>query len=250
MSSTKLATKSITHARPTAWDKTTPVVRDTPSTPPVERAYECAPRRKTTAHVELRSATDVRAALNHAIHIGLPPNRHLTIDIEAAGAADPIASIGKFLKLLRDAARRHEAQVSYVWVRETGPIVGDHVHILLHVPAIPEWFARRKPRWLKLSGLSPVRGGSRTRIIRGCAQSDAGDLTSPALFRANLKTLEKYLLKHCSKEVQTALGVHSRGPCLVVGKRVSISQNLHRAARSRCVLCDESLPILSKAYGA
>ena len=134
------------------------------------------------------------------------------------------------MNLARDDARRHRAEVAYIWVCEDGPIVGDHVDVLLHVPNIPRWFARRKPGWLKRSELSPVLGGSRTRVIRGCAQDELGAVKSPSLYAANLKALEAYLMKHCPNEVQQAFGIYSRGPCLVVGKRVSFSPNRHRAA--------------------
>jgi len=237
VASTKLTTKQTGSKQLTPREIPTPRVRGRASTPPPERGLHSAPRRKQSAHVELATARDVRAALCHAIHMGIPPNRHLTIDLEAAGAADPISAIGKFLKLLSDAARRRGEKVSYVWVRETGDTVGDHVHILLHVPAIPNWFARRKARWLRLSGLTPIRGGSRTRVIKGCAQDELGNFKSPELYAANLNTLESYLMKHCSIEVEQGFGISSRGPSLVVGKRVSISQNLHRSARARCSSC-------------
>lgn len=237
MSSRKLATNQAGLEHPNTRENPTPRVRESPSTPPQERVCIGSPKRRTSAHIEVATAQDVRAALCHAIHIGLPPNRHLTINLEAAGVADPIAATGRFLKLLRDAARRHRKEISYIWVRETGPKIGDHVHVLLHVPGIPKWFVRRKPGWLRKSGLLPVRGGSRTRTIKGCAQDVLGDLKSPALYAANLKNLERYLMKHCSTEVQRVFGIGSRGPCLVIGKRVSISQNLHRAAQARCTIC-------------
>ena len=238
MVSTKLATKLPSSEGSNARENPTPRVCGISSAPPREGTVTTFPRRRASAHIDLATARDVRAALCHSIHIGIPPNRHLTIDLEAAGAADSIAAIGKFLKLLRDAARRHRAEVGYIWVRETGETIGDHVHILLHVPDIPKWYARRKPRWLKLSGLSPIRGGSCTRLIRGCGQDELGDIRSPALYAENLKRLERYLMKHCSREVQQTFGINSRGPCLVVGKRVSISQNLHQGARGRCAICN------------
>lgn len=240
MSDSKLATISSGGKGANARENVNPRACDCPSAPPAERASRAPPRRKISTRISLQSARDVRAALCHSIHIGIPPNRHLTIDLEAAGAPDPILATGRFLKLLRDAARRRGALVGHVWVRECGRTVGDHVHILLHVPDIPRWFARRKAVWLKLAGLRPVIGGSRTRVIRGYALDEHGGLKSPALYARNLENLERYLLKHCSPEVQRALGISSHGPCLITGKRVAISQNLHRAARAQCSLCRDA----------
>jgi hypothetical protein len=153
------------------------------------------------------------------------------------GVEDSIAATGMFLKLLRDAARRRGARVAYIWVREVGKLVGDHTHILLHVTGPTGWFARRKAAWLKRCGALPCKGSSRTRMIRGSSQSTDGGLQSPNLYDGNLKNLEAYVLKHCSTAVQRALGLTGHGPCTVVGKRVSISQNLHRKARSSCAIC-------------
>lgn len=238
MPSKKLATNARQKHQPNTRENHPARRRERSSAPTQERAPRCSPRRKTSIHIEITTARDVRAALIHAMHIGIPMNRHLTINLEAAGAADPIAATGKFLKLCRDAARRRGAEIGYVWVRESGPQTGDHVHVLLHVPNIPKWFAARKPGWLKLSGLSPVRGGTRTQLIRGCAQGIDGTLKSPSLYAENLKRIERYLMKHSSREVQQAFGINGRGPCSVKGKRVSISQNIHRAARARCTLCN------------
>lgn len=233
----KLATNCPTSMGSNARGISTPRVCEQASTPPVERGLPGLTARKLSSEIELTTALDVRAALCHAIHLGLPPNRHLTINLDAAGAADPIAAIGQFLKLLWDAARKHGFTICYVWVRETAPVVGDHIHILLHVPDKPKWFAKRRRRWLTLSGLSHVKGVTRTNVIRGCRQNRQGDLISPALYAVNLRNLERYLLKYCSPDVQQALGIADHGPCLVTGKRVSISQNLHRKARSSCGLC-------------
>lgn len=239
----KLATSPHNPDGGKAREKPTARLREETGARPAGGACRHSPRRKLTDHIDLQAARDVRAALIHAIHLGLPLNRHVTINLAEAGAADPIWAIGRFLKLVRDAARRHGADIAYVWVRELGPQVGDHVHLLLHVPDLPGWFARRKPGWLKRCGLSPVLGASRTRVIRGSTRNATGELAHAELYAANLRTLERYVMKHCSRSVQMALGIKSWGPSAVVGKRLSISQNLHRAARSRCKLCRNSTSI-------
>lgn len=234
MSIPKLATLKGANNTAAARVKSPPSVRQGASTPPQERATK---RRRTTETIELLSAHDVQAGLLHALHIGLPMNRHLTLNWAAMGIEDPVEATGRFLKLVKDAARRRGAQVAHVWVREVGPVVGEHVHVLLHVPDFPGWLQRRKSNWLKQCGAIAASGSSRTRTIRGCRQDSHGQLQSPGLYGANLKTLEAYVLKHCSSDVSEAFGFKSAGGCSLSGKRVSISQNLHRKARSRCEHC-------------
>lgn len=204
---------------------------------------QCAPapgkRRKTTAAIELVTANDVYAAIAHACHTGLAPNRHLTINWEALGVDDPVAATGKLMKLMRDGASRHGETLAYVWVREKGPVVGEHVHVLFHLPAaLGPWFRRNKAGWLNRCGAGRVGQGSKTTRIHGySAQTGRPDVTSVDLYLANLKVVVDYVLKHCSPDVQHVLGIVSKGSCSIVGKRVSISQNLHRKARQMCVVC-------------
>lgn len=194
--------------------------------------------RKCSRVVELRTASDVRAAMIHAGHVGLVPNRHVTINLEAAGICNPVKSIGWLMKRMSDGCRRRGLAMSYVWVREVGSVVGEHVHILLHLPpSLGTWFARRKAGWLKQLGAKRRRGVSVTRSIRGAPLREGVSVASPELLRENIGALTSYVLKHCSDDVQRHLGIVSAGDNLLVGKRVSISQNLHRKAREGCSRC-------------
>lgn len=196
-----------------------------------------APRRKTSEVIEVQTARDVFAALVHAEHVGLLPNRMMTIDLERGGVADPVAAVGRLMKLAGDAVRR-KGDLAYIWVRETGPVVGNHVHVLLHLPAMrKDWLGRRMPRWLKRCGIAREKGVTRTRVIRGAASRTNTEMMCSELYTANLHAVRNYVLKHCSEDVQRDLGIIGKGPCIVVGKRVSISENLHRKARSRCSTC-------------
>lgn len=238
----KLATESSPSASVSAHENNpahvTQAARDKSSSRPKRRAPTTSVHRSASRVIGLSSATEVLAALLHAAHVGLVPNRHLTINLEAAGITDPVPAIGRLMKLMRDGARRHGHSLSYIWVREVGTTVGEHVHILVHVPPeLKSWFARRKPGWLKRLGAGRGRGISDTRIIRGAQTSVGVTVTSPELFNVNLQNVTAYVLKHCSTDVQRHLGIISNGPCQLVGKRVSISENLHRAARSRCPRC-------------
>lgn len=61
--------------------------------------------------------------------------------------------------------------------------------------------------------------------------------TVSELYARNLRQLEDYILKHCSLETSKMLRINEKGPCVVIGKRVSISQDLNRKARGACELC-------------
>lgn len=195
-------------------------------------------RVKVSEAIPLKQAADVLAALIHSDHLDLVPNRMMTINLQAAGVTDSVATIGRLMKLMRDAMRKHGGDLAYIWVRESGHVVGDHVHILFHLPpGSGNWLAKRKPGWLKRCGIGRGKRVSRTSVIRGShVRQDVG-VACPDLYSINVQRVVEYVLKHCSPDVQCTLGITRRGPCLIVGKRVSISQNLHRSARSKCAQC-------------
>ena len=235
---TKTATSTTTKTRGNNPTHDVPAARDKSSSRPSRRAPNSSVNRKARTVIELKCATDVLAALRHAVHIDRAPNRHMVINLEAVGIEAPVKAVGRLMKLMRDRLRRRGVELCYIWVREVGEIVGEHVHILFHLPhEQSDWFARRKSGWLKLCGAKPKRGASITRIIRGAGTVNGSQVTSRELFEVNLRNVTAYVLKHCSTDVQRHLGIISEGPCPVVGKRVSISENLHRVARTQCPHC-------------
>jgi hypothetical protein len=180
----------------------------------------------------------VFAALQHARHLGLSPTYLITIDWQRAGTTDTIEATGRFLKLLKDAARARGWRTSHIWVREIGAVMGDHVHILVHLP--PEakgWLAKNKAAWLKQCGAKRGKGISKTRQIVGRPLSIEVEYPTAELYAANIAAVARYVLKHCDPVVAGALGIRARGPCTLLGKRVSISQNLHHRARGQCAKC-------------
>jgi hypothetical protein len=201
----KLATKTgPSAAAKTREDHVPHVTRtalETSSSRPTGRALRPA-HRKASQVIELQTAADVLAAMIHADHLDRAPNRHLTFNLQAAGIADPIVAIGKLMKLMGDGYRSHGQALSYVWVREVGPIVGEHVHILFYLPSeLSEWFGRRKPGWLKRCGASRGKGHSLTRKIRGTVTVTGNTVSSPELFTVNLQNVTAYVIKHCSQDV-------------------------------------------------
>lgn len=188
------------------------------------------------------SAGSIRSALSalaHAMHSGMGPTHFITINWQQAGVEDGLAATGRFLKLLKDAARRHGWETAHIWVRENGAVHGDHVHILLHLPAeAHDWFKRHKAGWLRQCGAQRVAGASLTLRVAGAAfVTSPQSMTDPALYSANLHHVAAYILKHCAPSVAMLFGIDSKGTCLVEGKRLSISQNIHKKAQQICHQC-------------
>ncbi|MCL6698290.1 hypothetical protein LZ496_05780 [Sphingomonas sp. NSE70-1] len=172
-------------------------------------------------------ANGVIAAAFHARRIGLPLNRHVTIRLEQAGISDGDAvwAIGGFLTRLRDWLRKKGHRTAFTWVRECGPIIGSHVHILLHLPPGVSLTGQRSRRWIEAISGRPYRAGTiKTKRIPQSAYDE------------NLSVLVGYLCKGASPEVADALGLDRRktgGRAL--GKRAGWSENIGQKARRQWI---------------
>ena len=195
-------------------------------------------RRSLTTCITPDAALNLYAALVHACHSDLSPDRHLTIDWAKAGVMDSIKATGRLLKLMRDCLAKHDCPIAYVWVREVGAVHGEHVHILLHVsPEQHERVKRNMRGWMKQCGAHLMGSVWRTRIISGVIRNKGANVVDPALYLKNLATLRNYILKHCHPKAAKSLGFTSSGPCELLGKRVSVSQNLSAKSRAGCPMC-------------
>ena len=204
-----------------------------------ERSGATTDHRATeTLLIDSRSVVDVLQAINHAAHICLSPTHLITIDWALAGVHQSVEATGRFLKLLKDAARKRGWANAHIWVRESGRAVGDHVHILLHLPSCARgWLARNKAGWLKRCGATKRKGVSLSRPIAGRPINVGPEAPLSALYQSNIDHVAAYILKHCDGAVADAFGIGSRGRCRILGKRVSISRNLHHKARQACATC-------------
>lgn len=213
--------------------------RSTRSARSATQASVTPPRKKkSNATIEISTVRGVLEALRHAGHIGLLPTRMITLALDRGGSTNPVDTIGRFLKLYKDAARSRGWPTAHIWAREYGARTGEHVHILLHVPACSgDWLKRRMPRWLKRSGLTRRKGVSNVTQIAGRPTGNATWSSTPELYRANLRQVVRYILKHCSSRAAEVFGIARRGPVEIKGKRVGVSVNLNEAARSRCQDC-------------
>jgi hypothetical protein len=89
--------------------------------------------RRSTA-LPAKDCENLILAADHAIRIGKPLNRMLTVHFDAAGISNPVKATGQLLKLMGDWLRCNNTALTAVWVREAGSAKGEHVHILLSVP--------------------------------------------------------------------------------------------------------------------
>lgn len=177
-------------------------------------------------------------SLNHAAHIGLLPTHHITLDWEVAGVADPGAATGQLLKYMKDSARRYGVQLAHIWVQEQGRVLGRHVHLLIHVPLkLKNWLQRNLSVWLKRCGAKRKKGVRRTNKIQGSNSIFSSFEPRSDWYKSNLERVVQYVLKHCDPSAADTLGRRSEGPTDVIGKHVSVSQNIGPTARKRCQIC-------------
>jgi hypothetical protein len=99
--------------------------------------------RRSTA-LRLGEVRNLMAAAVFTTQEHRPLNRHTTIHFEAAGIAEPVAALRRYMKLPRDWLRTQGMEFAYIWVREAGERKGEHAHLLMHVPShLVVAFARR-----------------------------------------------------------------------------------------------------------
>lgn len=178
-------------------------------------------------------AASIIAAARHALAIGLPLNRHVTIHWERAGVPDERAAeaTGRFLKLAGDWLAKQGGRFAHAWVRENGDRKGSHVHILLHLPH-GRTLGQMQRGWLKrVTGKGYRKGVIVTRRIAGMANASA---SAPAAYGVNLAEVVGYVLKGTCPNAAAALGLERLEPGgKVISKRTATSENIGKSARSR-----------------
>lgn len=173
-------------------------------------------------------------AAEHALRIGRPLNRMLTVHFDKARISDPVHATGQLLKLMGDWLRCNNTGITAVWVREAGPTKGEHVHILLSVPPpILGSFARMQRGWFRKIGAAWKRGVYMSRPIGG-SHKLAFNATSEHLYKQAITGALHYLLKGADTKAREVHGI-SKGEDggELWGKRCGTTENLGRAARLR-----------------
>lgn len=190
-------------------------------------------RDRQTSALSLAAAAGVLDAAAFARSIGLGFNRFLTIHWAAAGVSDDLAATARWLKLAGDWIRAHGGQVAYVWIRETGPGKGAHVHILLHLPPdLADGFNRRQRGWMKACGAAWRAGVRFSRPIgRNLNHYAMGEIDGRS-YDANLAEVLDYVLKGGDDAARERLGIGRQEPGgVITGKRCGVSQNIGPEAR-------------------
>ncbi|MFZ1775189.1 MAG: hypothetical protein WAT78_14680 [Rhizobiaceae bacterium] len=182
----------------------------------------------TAAHI-----ANLKAAERHAMAIGLPFTRMISIHWEAAGV--PLAgitkAIGRFIDLLSKTLARHGSGTAWLWVQENGDGKGGHCHMFVHVPArlVPVLTGLQRG-WVRRITGQPYRARViHSRPIGGRLGLEVGNRD---LHAVNLEIALAYVLKGASPEAASQFGLdrRERGG-RVIGKRCGASQNIGAKAR-------------------
>jgi hypothetical protein len=137
--------------------------------------------------------------------------------------SEAAAATGRFVKLVRDWARKNGGSVPYAWIRETGAGKGTHSHVLLHLPEglrlnrTRQWYKQA----VRLAGAVPKRA-VRSERIGGTVRCYEG---GSEWYLSNLARLLAYLLKGSDEATAASLGLDRWGEGgRIIGKRLSISR--------------------------
>ncbi len=173
--------------------------------------------------------------------------RHWIVHYGKAGVQphDGARFVSKLLNLVSKQARREGGEMTALWVRERASDKGEHVHILLHLPADMRLHGRTR-RWIEAAlrhvggefmdqyartrprarGSGWVKGVSMVRIVAGRLNKIEGKY-SDARQRLNAENVVRYLLKSASAEkgVSLELTRAARGG-RIIGKRCGWTQNI------------------------
>ena len=126
-------------------------------------------------------------------------------------------------------AKREGGTLTALWVRERASDKGEHVHILVHLPAAMRLHGRTR-RWIETAGGTWSWGISRVRIIGGrLSKLEANSDTRHA---ANAANVTRYLLKAASTQTGEKLDLKRAGRGgRIIGKRCGWTQNIGAKAR-------------------
>lgn len=159
--------------------------------------------------------------------------RHWIIHYGKAGIGEKNGAqfVSRVLALVSKQARREGGALTAIWVRERASDKGEHVHILLHLPAAMRLHGRTRC-WIETAGGIWVPGVSRVRIIGG--QLSKVEANRETRHAANAANVTRYLLKAASNETGAKLDLKRAGRGgRIVGKRCGWTQNIGKKSRAQ-----------------
>lgn len=204
------------------------------SADPVRRGGANNSARRESYSLKAPQIANLLAAGRHAMLIGLPFNRMITIHWEAAGV--PLAymakATGRFVDLMSKALARHGSRTAWMWVHENGDKKGGHCHLLAHVPAHLVTVVTRLQRgWLRQITGKPYKA----RVIHSkpIGRRLGWEISNPPSHATNLETVLDYIFKEADRNsiAQFGLTRYELGG-RVIGKRCATSQNIAKKARA------------------
>jgi len=163
--------------------------------------------------------------------------RHWTVHYGLAGIepSDGARFVGKLLDLISKQARRDGGRMSAIWVRECASGKGEHVHILLHLPAGMS-LRNRTRRWIVAAGGKYRAGVSKVTIIGGrlsIVEQSREALTAKvgenrrAHTAQNAENVVRYILKAGTRKAGERLDLARSGEGgAIMGKRCGSSNGL------------------------
>lgn len=177
-------------------------------------------------------------AARFALATGRTFQRHWIVHYGRAGIGEHEAAgfIRKLFERVGKQAKRAGGELTALWVRERASGYGEHIHILLHLPAGLS-LRNRTRRWIAAAGGTYRPGVSMTKSIGGRLVKQTGkngSYSATAHYQANAANVVRYLLKSAELAKGQRLGLkHSGRGGRIIGKRCGWTQNIGRAARSR-----------------
>lgn len=186
-----------------------------------------------------------------ALATGRVFQRHWIVHYGKAGVQprDGMRFVSKLLNLVSKQARREGGEMTALWVRERASDYGEHVHILLHLPADMRLHGRTR-RWIEAAlrhangvfrhqyaparprarGSGWTKGASMVRIVAGRLNKIGAN--NSAKHRANAANVVRYLLKSANADTGAALEL-TRAGCrgTIIGKRCGWTQNIGKSCR-------------------
>lgn len=172
-------------------------------------------------------------AAAHALTIGLPFNRMVTIHWEKAGVplAEMARATGKYIDLVTKALARRGHATAWLWVHENGKDKGGHCHILIHVPAsLVGWITGQHKKWIRRISGRPYRDRTIKSVPIG--RHLGVEESNLDLFGQNLLSAVGYVLKGADDAAAAQLRLTRQSPeGRVIGRRCSTSQNIGWKAR-------------------
>ncbi|WP_298018579.1 hypothetical protein [uncultured Parasphingopyxis sp.] len=180
--------------------------------------------------IKSSTADNLRQAARFASSIGLPLNRHMTINLEALGVADHRATeaISSFMKSFREWLKRQGHNTASIWARERSSHTGSHLHLLFHLPPGAQLRKRHLAILKRITGRRYKTGCVLTRSVRGASGAQGWEL-----YLSNIERVVEYALKGEMKDRAGAFSRPRSPQGVIIGKRAGTSQNIGQAARQK-----------------